>query len=301
MTESTRRRLLRFDRESWTARAIAAAERAERQVNRRRLSRMGLALWRRWRDVDGAALAMLITFNLFLIVLPVLIMAVAYEAWLFGTRVDLADVMVRRLMLSGRAADLLQHVIASARQSRAAATVLGVLSYLVFGGELVRRMQQAFNRPWDPDEPDRTDPWRGTLWFVASGVWLLATMIPVAAFDMGGRPGQIPMLGLQTFLFWWLSSKWLTRTRMRWRHHLPGSIVGAVLVAAVATLSRFLLANWMETFERGFGQIGVVMALVWWLLLLGYVACFVPVFNAVWHEEFHRPDDTADAVETPEL
>lgn len=269
---------------------MAAAERAEHHVNRRRLSRMGLALWRRWRDVDGAALAMLITFNVFLIVLPVLIMAVAYEAWVFGTRVDFADVMIRRLMLTGRAADLLQHVIASARQSRAAATVLGVLGYLVFGTELVRRMQQAFNRPWDPDEPDRTDAWRGTLWFVISGVWLLATMIPIAAFDRGGRPMQVPVLGVQAFLFWWVSSKLLTRGHRGWRHFLPGAIVGGVLVTGVATLSRFLLANWMETFEAGFGQIGVVMALVWWLLLLGYVGCFVPVFNAVWHEEFHRPE-----------
>lgn len=272
------------------ARAVHAAERAEHHANRTRLSRMGLALWRRWRDVDGSALAMLITLNVFLIVLPVMIMAVAYEAWFFRTRVDFADVMVRRLMLTGRAADLLQHVIASARQSRAAATVLGVLGYVVFGGELVRRMQQAFNRPWDPDAADRIDVWRGTAWFIVSGVWLLATMTPIAAFDRGGRPMQVPMLGLQVFLFWLVSSKLLTRKQSGWRHFLPGSIAGAVLVTAIALLSRFFLASWMQTFEAGFGQIGVVMALVWWLLLLGYVACFVPVFNAVWHEEFHRSE-----------
>lgn len=255
-------------------------------MNQRRLSRMSLALWRRWRDADSSALAMLITFDVFLIVLPVLIVAVAYEAWLFGTRVDLADVMVRRLMLSGRAAVLVQHVIASARQSRAAATMLGVLSYVVFGTGLVRRMQQAYNRPWKPDAPDRNDVRRGTLWFVLSGVWLLATMTPIAAFNLGGRPGQFPMLGVQVFFFMWVTSKMLTHKQEGWRQFIPGALVGAVGVTAVAGLSQFLLANWLETFERSFGQIGVVMALVWWLLLLGYVACFAPVFNAVWAEEF---------------
>lgn len=176
---------------------------AQDQVARRReeLERsrhVGLVLLvqRRFKEIEGGELSVLIALSLFVAMVP---LALLCFSWLtgFSSSASLADLIIRHYSLHEPVAGIVRDTFASAGADRSASSVLGVASWAVAGFPLAVSVQKTFARAWRvPMLPWMASYLRGGLWFVLYVATQLG--VEVATWTLGrnlgpwgaGRPGR---------------------------------------------------------------------------------------------------------------
>jgi uncharacterized BrkB/YihY/UPF0761 family membrane protein len=264
-----------------------AARLAKRREELERRRHLGLALltWKRFGEIEGGDLAVLMTLSLFVAMVPLVLMVFS---WVTGFRptANVANVVVRQYDLHGVEATVVRSTFASANAGRANATVFGTLSLLVAGFPAAVAVQKTFARAWrTPNMPLLRSYVRGGVWFVIylavylGGEAVTWTVVGGHMLAFIAVPAGVGLI----FLLWMATPHLLLGKELGgWRGLVPTAIAGTVLSLAFRVASSVLMPRWLGSWAIPFGAVGVTLAFLTWVgfLMIGWVmvACFGAVY-----------------------
>ena len=271
-------------------RSAAAQNRvAKRREELERSRHLGLLLLtqRRFKEIEGGDLSVLIALSLFIAMVPVVLLIFS---WLtgFSSSANLASFIIRHYDLHEPVAGIVRDTFASASADRAASSVLGVLSWAVAGFPLAVSVQKTFARAWRaPMLPWMASYLRGGLWFLL----YVATQLGVeaATWTLGPNLGLGVLAGLAgvalIFVLWLATPHLLLGKDLGgWPGLVPTAIAGTVVTVGLRLLSLLLLPRWLASWAIPFGAIGTSLALLLLVQLLATGWVVVAAFGAVYWE-----------------
>src|SRR5688500_4766298 len=128
----------------------------------------------RYGDLHGNNLAAAVTFQAFVSLFPLLLVAVAVIGFVAGDGTNVAGRVIAELGLNGDAAEAVRDAVDSARESKRAASALGLVSLLWSGLGLVNALQYAYNQVWQVEARGIKDKAVGVLWLGGAAVIFVA-------------------------------------------------------------------------------------------------------------------------------
>jgi membrane protein len=105
-----------------------------------------------------------------------------------------------------------------------------------------------------------------------------------AVRDSGG-PVLLGVIGLVVLTaFWWFTMWFLLAGRIRWRDLLPSAVATAIFWIGMEVVFSFTFSSTVISYNKKYGPIGVVFALMSWLIAIGVVIILGAVVGLVWRE-----------------
>jgi membrane protein len=267
--------------------------RGEQWVQRRAGGRPGsLVLGWLLRYVESSEnSAEALVLGTFLSVVPALLAIYALSDLSAGSGNGIAQHLIYRLHIHAPAARLVSSAFGSETSNAAAATVISLVGFVIFGLGLGKIVQRVYARAWRIEVRSLADRWRFALWFVVSTILLGLQVTEESLVSSLGWVLASP-IGLVVLVAFWLWTPWLLlHRRVSLRLLLPGALVVAVVYMLALTVSEFVLGYWITDNGRFFGSFGVVLALVAWAQVVAAIwlvcAVFSPVY-AEWREGWNR-------------
>ncbi|HEV2766748.1 MAG TPA: YihY/virulence factor BrkB family protein [Acidimicrobiales bacterium] len=254
---------------------------------------LGIALdvQRRFGEVHGGSLAASVALAGFLSLFPLVLVAIAVVGFFAANRADLTGDAISFLGLprSGDAASVLTAAIATASESRRAASVVGFVGLVWSGLGLVGALQYLYDSVWQVQG-------RGIRDKVAALAWLLgAALLFVTSFAVTAGLRFVPLLaplnllvglGLSTALFLW-TAKVLCNRDVGWRPLVPGAVLGAVGFEVLKVLGGIYVPRAVASSSALYGSIGVVFAILAWLMIFSRLVVYSALLNVVAWERRH--------------
>ena len=289
----------------WTERIGAVRVRAERvgaALDRRAAVRAGRDIQRRYVQARGSALAASISLYGFLALFAVTVLAIAVLGFVSAGNANVAQTLTRQLGLTGQAARTVHEAVNTARNKRGVATVVGLVGLAWTGTSLAIVIGDAYNAAWHVDRRGLVDRAIGVVWMAGASVAIAAGAFATAAW--GVLPGVfaplvvVVSLATDTALLVWTS--WiLPNRRVPVRTLVPAALLGALGLEALKLIGAYLVPHLVERSSQVYGTIGVVFALLAWLLVFGRLIVYVAIVEARGDEL--RQGDREVAVEAPAL
>ena len=252
-----------------------------------------LEVHRRYGEADGDRYAAALTFQAFIAIFPLLLLAVAVVGFLAQSGVDVAGETVRGLGLTGAAADLVVDAVDTAAGSRRAASVIGVVGFLWAGIGLAAGLAHALNRMWGVADRGLQGRLVALGWLGGAAVGLAAG---AGATALAGKlPALLAPLGFAValavnFALWLWTFRVLPNVKLPWRCLVPGALVGAIGLEVLKVVGGYYVPHAVASSSELFGSLGVVFALLAWLYLFTRVLLYAAVVNVV---RIERGDDAA--------
>jgi uncharacterized BrkB/YihY/UPF0761 family membrane protein len=272
--------------------------RRREELERSRHVGLLLLVQRRFKEIEGGDLSVLISLSLFVAMVPIVLLGFS---WLtgFSSSANLASFVVRHYGLHEPVAGIVRDTFASASADRSASSVLGVLSWAVAGFPLAVSVQKTFARAWRvPMLPWMASYLRGGLWFLL----YVATQFGVEAakWALGHNLGLGALAGLAgvalIFVLWLATPHLLLGKDLGgWRGLVPTAIAGTVVTVGLRLLSLLLLPRWLGSWAIPFGAIGTSIALLLVVQLLATGWVVVAAFGAVYWERIADQDTIIQA------
>ncbi len=253
---------------------------------------LALAVQQRVTEVNGASLAAAVTLAAFLSLFPLVLVAIAIVGVFASNTPDLSGEVIDLLGLSrsDTAAEVLTKALATAEDSRSAASVVGFLGLVWAALRLVGALEDAFNAVWQVTGRGLKDKVFALAW-IAGAILLFAASFLVTIVLNFLPPFFAPLnlvvgLGLNVGLFWW-TSKVLCNRDVGWRPLLPGALLGGVGLEVLKVVGSILVPRAVSQSSALYGSIGVVFAILAWLLFFGRLVVYTAALNVVLWERRH--------------
>ncbi|HEV3401068.1 MAG TPA: YhjD/YihY/BrkB family envelope integrity protein [Acidimicrobiales bacterium] len=248
-----------------------------------------LRVQERYSELNGNHLASAITLAGFISLFPLLLVAIAVLGFFSHQSLDLASDVVDRLGLTGEAATIVTEAIERAEHSRKAASVIGVGGLLWSGLGLVAAIQYGLNTVWQVKGQGLRDKLSGLGWLAGAAVLFLASFGATAA--IGFVPVLAPLgivvgVGVGVALWLW-TLKVLPNRDVGWKALLPGAVVGAVGMELLKVVGSIWVPKAVASSSALYGSLGVVFAVLAWLLFFGRLVVYAAVVNVVVWEDRH--------------
>ena len=249
--------------------------------------------WRvqqRFSEVHGNQLAAAVTLSAFLALFPLLLSLIAVAGFVAHDRPDFAADLVARLGLTGSAASTVVKAVGHADETRVGASVVGFAGLLWSGLGLVGALEAGLDTVWQVGGRGVKGKLLDLLWLVGAIAILAASVALTALLNV--LPGVLASVtvvagvGVNAVLFLW-TFKVLTNRRVPWRAHLPGAVLGAAGLQALTTLGAVYVPRAVASSSELYGPIGVVLAILGWLLLFGRLVIYAACLDVVRWEEDH--------------
>ncbi len=250
--------------------------------------RLVAAVQSRYGELGGNHLAAAFTLQAFLSLFPLLLVGIAVAGFISaGSDTDIAGRLIGELGLQGEAADTLKEALSTAESSRQTASVIGLLGLFWSGLGLVGGLQHAFNAVWQVNERGMKDKVFGLLWLAGAALLFVASAALTTALRW--LPGFIAPLGvvvtfLVSFGLWLWTSKVLPNRDLTWRSLVPGALVGAVGVEVLKGAGAYWVPRAVASSSQLYGVLGIIFAILAWLLLFGRLLVYSAVVNVVLYE-----------------
>jgi membrane protein len=259
-------------------------------LRRNRVTGTALATHERVNEIGGGYLASAVTLTVFLSLFPVLLVGIAVLGFVASGDADLGGRLIRELGLRGQAADYLREGLGSAEEHRASSSIVGLLGFAWTAVGVVGAIQHVCDRAWQVTGRGLKDK------AVAAG-WLVGSLIVLgAAVAAGGLVPGLPAwaapievvvgLAFGTGFFLW-TFRVLTAKALPLRVHLPGALLGAVGLQLLTRLGGFFIGRQVASSSALYGSIGVVFAILAYLLLFGRLLVYAVCLDVVLHERRH--------------
>ncbi|MDQ4133572.1 MAG: YihY/virulence factor BrkB family protein, partial [Actinomycetota bacterium] len=249
-----------------------------------------LRLQKRYSELNGNYLAGSVTLAGFLSLFPLLLFAIAVLGFFAAASTDLAGNVVERLGLTGDAEDAVVAAVDKARESRKAASLVGIAGLLWSGLGLVAAVQYAVNASWQVASRGWRDKLKGLVWLSGATAVLLGSLALSAAINFlptAFAPLSI-LVGVAVNLGLWLwTLKVLANRDVGWRSLLPGAVMGAIGLEILKLVGSVYVPYAAKSASALYGTLGVVFATLAWLLILGRLVVYSAVLNVVRWEEDH--------------
>jgi membrane protein len=243
-----------------------------------------LAVHGRYSTADGDRYAAALTFQAFLTIFPLLLVAVAVVGYLAQSGVDVAGRAVRDLGLTGDAANLVTDAVDSAAGSRRAASVIGLLGFVWAGLGLAGGLEHAINHVWGVNDRGIRGKLVGLVWLAGAGVALLVATSATALVQL--LPGVLAPVGVLAavalnFGLWLWTFRVLPNVTRPWRQLIPGALVGAIGLEVLKIVGAYYVPRAVASSSELFGSLGVVFAILAWMYLCCRLVLYAAVVNAM--------------------
>ncbi|MGH9273264.1 MAG: YihY/virulence factor BrkB family protein [Acidimicrobiales bacterium] len=242
----------------------------------------------RFGAVRGGPLAASIALSTFVSLFPLLLVAIAVVGFLSSSDSDFASRLIHDLGLEGSAADTVRDALETAEGSRQAATIVGLVGLLGSGLGVIGSVQTALHAVWQVKGRGLLDKLVAVGWLAGAGALFLASAAlgPV----LGLAPGPVkPLtillgLALTTLLFTWTYTS-LGNIRVGWRTHVPGALLVAVGFEVLKAVGAVYVPRAVSSSSALYGSLGIVFAVLAWLLLYGRLIVYGAVVNVLRYED----------------
>jgi membrane protein len=262
-------------------------------LRRWRPTRLALEVQDRYSELHGGELASAITLSAFLSLLPLLLVGIAvFGFFSAASSKDLAKEVIENLQLdrSSQTAELITEAMRTAESSRKAASAVGLAGLLWTGLGVVNALQYAWNTAWQVPGRGLRDKAVGLAWLVGAGVLFVVSFAVSAASQLLPwflEPLGI-LIGLATGVGLWLwTAHTLPNRRVGWRALLPGALLGAIGFEVLKVLASFVVPRIVASSSDLYGPVGVVFAVLGWLLVFGRLVVYAAVTEVVVWERRH--------------
>jgi membrane protein len=252
--------------------------------------RLALEVQGRVGEIGGGILASSVTLTIFLSLLPMLLVAIAVLGFVSAGDATVAGDLVRGLGLSGDSATFVTDALDAAEEGRAGASILGFLGLVWTSLGVVGAIEGVCDRAWQL-------PTRGLIGKLVALGWLLGSLVLLgASFTLAGLLNVLPgwlaplqvLAGIALLVgFFLFTFRLLTSKALPIRDHLPGAILGGVGFHLLTIVAAVVVPRQAASSSALYGSIGVVFALLAWLLLFGRLLVYAVVLNVVRHERSH--------------
>ena len=275
---------------SVVARTVALKESAERRskaIEQTRLVNFPVAVYRRFKKIEGSHLALIIGANAFIAVIPLLIIGYAFlEA--FNPDRSVGTVLVERFHLTGSTAQTVRDTFTTAKAGKTVALSIGAISLLITGIDIASTVGTAYARAFD------MAPLEGWRKLLRGWAWLL-TLLAMTSVTLtlrywaASRPWWFwillaPLGFAMTLCFYWVTPRLVLKLPFGWLELLPGALLCAVAAAVLNTASTFVLANWFSWYGHAYGAFGIALALMSWIGILSIFWMFIASAQGVYWE-----------------
>jgi membrane protein len=249
-----------------------------------------LRVQNRYSELNGNYMAGAVTLAGFLSLFPLLMVGFAVLGFLSVGRAELANDVINRMGLTGDAARVVTDLIRQTERSRQVASVVGIVGLLWTGLGLVAAVQYALNTAWQVKGRGIRDKLMGLAWLAGAAVLFLGSFAITAAINVlpkGLAPVSIVTSLLVDVALWLWTMKVLTNRSLGWRAYLPGAVVGAVGLGVLKALGSIYVPRAVDSASALYGSLGVVFAILAWLLFFGRLVVYAAVVNVVEWERHH--------------
>jgi uncharacterized BrkB/YihY/UPF0761 family membrane protein len=303
VSESAEGRTGRFS--AWTSRAKQYQEKAgqyrEKLEQKHSWIAFPLEASRRFNKIEGKHLAIVIALNLFVAIIPLIIIGYAFvEA--FNPHRDVGSLFVSDLHLTGSTASIVKDTFATANSGKSVALSISLISLLITGLDVSATAQLAYARAFD------MVPLRGLQKYLRGAAWLVLLLADTGAalslrnlathyhiwFTIGAG---VVLLALE-FGFFLVTPRLLLDLPFKWRDLVPGAAVCTVAAAIVHAVLSFFLRNWFAEYGHAYGGFGVSLALA---AGVGIIASFWVWIAAVMGVYWERKAGPAAVAKMEEL
>lgn len=246
----------------------------------------------RFGEVQGDPLASGVALQIFLSLIPLLLVAIAVVGFIAGGDATFAGDVVDFLGLpaGSEAADALRTMIENAEDSRQAASIVGVLGLLWRGLAVVAAVQRALDNVWQTRSEGLKDKVRAVLWLLGAALIFVASFALTTVLNF--LPGLVAPLSIvvgltvNTGLFLWTYLE-LGRLPIGWRSMLPGALICAVGFEILKLVGTIYVPRLVAGSSALYGSLGIVIALLAWLALFGRLLVYGAVVNVLRWESGH--------------
>ena len=252
----------------------------------------------RMKAIDGYDRALALSAQAFVALVP---MVVVLSALLpDGARESEGSAVVAGLGLSGDAESAMSALVREPPGVETITVLGGVLLVLAVLG-FTRALQRTYASAW---ELPRTGL-RGWGHGLAAAVLLVAA--PIALFLLGrvlvllgGHPVlEVVVHTVVAVLLWWAVQRLLLGGRIPWRALLPGAVLTGVGQGVVLAVSTLYLPAALSREASRYGLLGVAVALLSWLVVLGLLLVLSAVLGAELARDPTVPEDPSTVASAP--
>jgi len=244
----------------------------------------------RYGELNGNYVAAAVTLAAFISLFPLILVVIAVVGLVSTHSTDVAGEIIRKLGLTGEASKAVTSAIATAEHSRRAASVIGLAGLLWSGLGLVAAIEYALDTVWQVKGRGLRDKLGGLLWLAGAGLLFVASFAITTALNFlppaVAALGVVVGLGVDVALWLW-TFKVLTNNDVVWKSLLPGAVVGAVGLEILKAVGSIYVPRLVTSSSAMYGSLGVVFAVLAWLLLFGRLLVYAATLNVVRWEEDH--------------
>lgn len=246
----------------------------------------------RFGEVHGGSLAAAVTLAAFLSLFPLILVTISLVGFFASNSPDLARQITDLLGLSSAdaAAEAITTAITTAQESRRAASVVGFAGLIWSALGLVGALEYAYDAVWQVQGRGLKDKAFALAWLVGAALVFISSFALTAMLNFlpgfFAPLGVVVGLGVSTGLFWW-TAKVLCNRDVGWRPLLPGAVLGAVGLEVLKVVGGVLVPKMVASSSALYGSIGIVFAILAWLLFFGRLVVYSATLNVVLWERRH--------------
>ena len=277
------------------------AQRRAQLIASRRLSPVA-AVMARFKEIDGANQGVLVSVQLFTVVIPLMILGFSYFKG-FAENVSPGSVWIRELGLSGDTSDTVRSAFGDTAALRSVWTVVGVAAFLVWGIPMSIMVASVFAKAWRREQfPASQRLLRGALWFVLYLTMLVLRENIAYGGEYTGATAlfMFALALVPVWVFWSLTPLVLVRDGGHGLKYLAlAGLAGVVIDGIIIPIAGRLIFPGVIDAWTSFGPIGVAMAIMTWCGVLGTGWVLTACVGAVLWERT-APTDTVLQAQTAE-
>ena len=276
----------------WIAIARQHQKRYQDKLEQRPWIAFPLESLRRFKKIEGKHLALVIALNLFVAVIPLMIIGYAFIV-AFNPHRDVGNLLIGNLHLTGSTAQIVRDTFGSASSGKSVALSISLISLLITGLDVSATAQIAFARAFT------MTPLRGVQKYLRGAAWLILLLADTgAALTLRSLATHHPLgfalaagvvLLVLEFGFFLVTPRLLLDLPFKWRDLVPGAAVCTAAAIVVHTVATFFLRNWIGEYSHAYGAFGVSLALVAFVGIIASFWVWIAAVMGVWWERKAGP------------
>jgi len=272
-------------------------QRRLRLLEARRLSPVA-AVVARFKEIDGSTQGVLVSVQLFTVVLPLMILGFSYFAG-FAENANPGTIWIRELGLTGATSDTVRGAFGYTAALRSVWTVVGVAAFLVWGIPMSVMIASIFAKAWRREQFGFGQRFlRGAIWFVLYLTMIVLRERIAYGADYTGLT-QLLMFVIAlvpVWVFWSLTPLVLVRDGGHGKKYLAlAGLAGVVIDGIIVPIIGRLIFPRVIDAWTSFGPIGVAMAIMTWCGVLGTAWVITACVGAVLWERTAPTETVLDA------
>lgn len=221
----------------------------------------------------------------FLASVPLLFAVAAFTP--HGMRTQLQESVRAMFGLTGQADSELRQVMDPSGDGdlRETTGVVGLLVALGSATSFSRAMVRVCERAWRlPKASSRITAWRWVVWLLALVLFVFLQGPIRGGFGVGALLG-IPLFFLLSTGVWLWTQHLLLASRIDWLPLLPGALLAGAATSALALSARVYMPVALDRALSEYGSLGLVLAMLSWLIVLCAAVTFALTIGAVLAQE----------------